>query len=244
MRSSAAPRKSKVNSFEPGDQGRPYPAVCAPSLERGGARGPLPSPLLGLLPAIVRATLGRKLFRADPVPARGDPRGRDGPVTCFAVRPDGHGQDGPASCLLPILHQLATDERGSGLRVLIPHPHARASAAQIAGARRRVRQVPALFRHAVHLRRSQPVPPRGRRCAQRPDLLVATPGRLLDLMNSKAVVRLDQVAPFSCWTKPIACSTWASSTTCGRVIARACRRSDRPCFFSATVPQAIESLGA
>ena len=46
------------------------------------------------------------------------------------------------------------------------------------------------------------------------DILVATPGRLLDLMPAAA--RASQASSrSSCSTRPIACSTWASSTTCG-----------------------------
>ena len=44
------------------------------------------------------------------------------------------------------------------------------------------------------------------------DILISTPGRLLDhLQTGKAV--LEQRRDAACSTKPIACSTWASSTT-------------------------------
>ena len=43
------------------------------------------------------------------------------------------------------------------------------------------------------------------------DILVATPGRLLDLMGQK-VISLKSVR-YSCWTKPTACWIWAFCTT-------------------------------
>jgi ATP-dependent RNA helicase RhlE len=43
------------------------------------------------------------------------------------------------------------------------------------------------------------------------DILVATPGRLLDLQQ-QGFLDLSTVK-FWCWTKPTACSTWASSMT-------------------------------
>jgi hypothetical protein len=43
------------------------------------------------------------------------------------------------------------------------------------------------------------------------DVLVATPGRLLDLHRQNAV-KFDQCRRW-CWTKPTACSTWASPRT-------------------------------
>ena len=46
------------------------------------------------------------------------------------------------------------------------------------------------------------------------DVLIATPGRLLDLLSS---VRTPTSTVSRCWcsTRPTACSTWASSPTCG-----------------------------
>ena len=49
--------------------------------------------------------------------------------------------------------------------------------------------------------------------AASPDILVATPGRLLDLAR-QGKVRLGEPRGASSSTRPIACSTWASSTTC------------------------------
>ncbi len=46
------------------------------------------------------------------------------------------------------------------------------------------------------------------------DLIVATPGRLLDHINSNAA-NFESVVQCSSSTKPIACSTWASGPTSG-----------------------------
>ncbi len=110
--------------------------------------------------------------------------------------------------MLPILQQLAAGPRGNGLRVLILTP-TRELAAQIDerveayGRHLNVRHAViyggvSQFRQETALR-------------QRPELLTATPGRLLDLMN-QGLVKLARSRTSSS-TKPIACSTWASSTT-------------------------------
>ena len=69
--------------------------------------------------------------------------------------------------------------------------------------------------------------PQAARPAQRRDIVVACPGRLLDHMQDGA----RRPAPVSrswCSTKPTACSTWASCPTCGRSCG-SCRRSARRC---------------
>jgi hypothetical protein len=67
------------------------------------------------------------------------------------------------------------------------------------------------------------------------DILVATPGRLLDLMEQKAHVRLAHVEVPSCSMKPTACSTWASSIAIRRIVrAMLPKRSARTLLFSAT----------
>ena len=78
---------------------------------------------------------------------------------------------------------------------------------------------------ARHRRRADG--PAGARAARGVDVLVATPGRLLDLVQSQC--RCGSTASrSSCSTKPTACSTWASSTTSGRS-SPSCRRSGRRC---------------
>ena len=87
-----------------------------------------------------------------------------------------------------------------------------------------LRPLSAPDRCARHRRRG--MNPQMRALAHGVDVLVATPGRLLDLMehgpcNSTA-------SRCSCSTRPTACSTWASSTTSGASSA-SCRPSARRC---------------
>ena len=60
------------------------------------------------------------------------------------------------------------------------------------------------------------------------DLVVATPGRLIDLMEQR-VANLSGVE-FWCWTRPIACSTWDFFRRFGESL-RHCRKSVRPSCF-------------
>ncbi len=53
--------------------------------------------------------------------------------------------------------------------------------------------------------------PQVRACAAGLDVLVATPGRLLDLMGRGTCVWTDSAT--SCWTRPTACWTWAFCPT-------------------------------
>jgi ATP-dependent RNA helicase RhlE len=73
------------------------------------------------------------------------------------------------------------------------------------------------------------------------DLLVATPGRLLDLANRGSPTC--RRSSTSCSTKPTACSTWASSTTfdacCG-----CCQTKRQNLLFSATYNDEIRALAA
>ena len=59
------------------------------------------------------------------------------------------------------------------------------------------------------------------------DILVATPGRLLDHVQQKTV-DLSRRSRSWCWTKPTACSTWASSAT-SAAFWPCCRASGRTC---------------
>ena len=54
--------------------------------------------------------------------------------------------------------------------------------------------------------------PQIRHLARGTDILVATPGRLLDLLGQGAI-RLDHVK-CGCWMKPTECSTWVLSRLC------------------------------
>ena len=71
------------------------------------------------------------------------------------------------------------------------------------------------------------------------DVLVATPGRLLDLMQSGAVGSTRSKS--SCSTKPTACSTWASSAISAKS-SRKSRHERQTLFFSATMPAEITEL--
>jgi hypothetical protein len=64
-------------------------------------------------------------------------------------------------------------------------------------------------------------------CSSGADVIIATPGRLIDYVKQHKVVSRCTPARCACWTKPTACSTWASSRTsascCG-----ACRAHHAP----------------
>ena len=72
------------------------------------------------------------------------------------------------------------------------------------------------------------------------DVIIATPGRLLDHMRS----RYAQLGPASstwCSTRPTACSTWASCRRSGAILAQLPARR-QTLFFSATMPAPIAAL--
>ena len=74
---------------------------------------------------------------------------------------------------------------------------------------------------------ASPTSRRSTRCSKGVEILVGTPGRLLDLAQAEAPQARPRPAR-SCSTRPTACSTWASSTTSRRSW-RCCRRTGRPC---------------
>jgi len=225
-----------VNSFESSGTSRSQTHHSRPSLD---AAPPLdvPSPFaaLGLLPAIVRATLDEQYSEPTPVQREVIPAavtGRD----VLACAQTGTGKT--AAFVLPILHQLASGPRTQGLRVLILTP-TRELAAQIA------ERVSAYgrylrFRHAViyggvsQFRQETAL-------QQRPELLIATPGRLLDLM-SQGIVKLDQVAHFVL-DEADRMLDMGFIHDVRRVIA-ALPKQRQTLFFSATVPRPIETLAA
>jgi ATP-dependent RNA helicase RhlE len=188
---------------------------------------------LGLLEPIVRATLDEAYAQPTPVQREVIPAavaGRD----VLACAQTGTGKT--AAFVLPILHQLATGGRSDGIRVLILTP-TRELAAQI-GERVSAYGRYLRFRHVVvyggvsQFRQEQAL-------RQRPELLVATPGRLLDLMN-QGVVKLDQVAHFVL-DEADRMLDMGFIHDVRRVIA-ALPKTRQTLFFSATVPQPIESL--
>ncbi len=223
-----------MNSFEPGGTSRPFSAPVPRSPQQPA---PVASPfaLLGLDAAIVRATIDESYLEPTPVQREVIPAaitGRD----VLACAQTGTGKT--AAFVLPILHQLATSTRTAGLRVLILTP-TRELAAQIAeritayGRYLRFRHVViyggvSQFRQETALR-------------TRPDVLVATPGRLLDLM-SQGLVKLDQVAHFVL-DEADRMLDMGFIHDVRRVIG-ALPKTRQKLFFSATVPRPIESLAA
>ena len=223
-----------MNSFEPSGTSRSSTHHPRPSLEVE-LDGASPFAALGLLPAIVRATADERYSEPTPVQREVIPAavtGRD----VLACAQTGTGKT--AAFVLPILHQLATGTRNEGLRVLILTP-TRELAAQIA------ERVAAYgrylrFRHAViYGGVSQSRQETALR--QRPELLIATPGRLLDLM-SQGLIKLDQVAHFVL-DEADRMLDMGFIHDVRRVIA-ALPKTRQTLFFSATVPRPIEALAA
>ncbi len=80
------------------------------------------------------------------------------------------------------------------------------------------------------------------KAAQRADIIVATPGRLEDLI-ARGAINLQAASASSSSTRPTACSTWASSRRSAGSSAR--RRIERQTlFFSATLEGATGKLAA
>ncbi|HTQ06978.1 MAG TPA: DEAD/DEAH box helicase [Polyangiaceae bacterium] len=223
-----------MNSFEPGGTSRPF---SAPLPRSPHEPSPIASPFsaLGLDPAIVRATVDESYLEPTPVQREVIPAavmGRD----VLACAQTGTGKT--AAFVLPILHQLAKGPRVPGIRALILTP-TRELAAQIA------ERISAYgrylrFRHAVvyggvsQFRQETAL-------RQRPDLLVATPGRLLDLMG-QGLVKLDQVAHFVL-DEADRMLDMGFIHDVRRVIG-ALPKTRQTLFFSATVPRPIEALAA
>jgi ATP-dependent RNA helicase RhlE len=221
-----------VNSFEPSGFGRsPAPSAPRPSDDVAGKISPFAE--LGLLEPIVRATLDEAYAQPTPVQREVIPAavtGRD----VLACAQTGTGKT--AAFVLPILHQLAVGGRTDGIRVLILTP-TRELAAQIAervsayGRYLRFRQA-VIYGGVSQFRQEQAL-------RQRPELLIATPGRLLDLMN-QGIVKLDQVAHFVL-DEADRMLDMGFIHDVRRVIA-ALPKTRQTLFFSATVPKPIESL--
>jgi ATP-dependent RNA helicase RhlE len=219
-----------VNSFEPSGTSRSYPAA-PPAPTSGDQVSPFAE--LGLLPAIVRATADEQYLEPTPVQRQVIPAavtGRD----VLACAQTGTGKT--AAFVLPILHQLAGHPTGGGIRVLILTP-TRELAAQIAeritAYGRYLRFRSAVIYGGVSQFRQEGA------LKQRPDLLVATPGRLLDLMG-QGLVKLDQVAHFVL-DEADRMLDMGFIHDVRRVIG-ALPKTRQTLFFSATVPRPIEAL--
>ena len=71
-------------------------------------------------------------------------------------------------------------------------------------------------------------------------VVIATPGRLYDFI-SRNLVNLSTASACWCWTKPTACSTWASCPPSSASWAP-CRPQRQTLFFSATIETSVKHL--
>ncbi len=211
----------------------PAAAIPPPSESELAAIAASPFTALGLHPAIVRAVVAEGYAEPTPVQAQVVPHalaGRD----VLACAQTGTGKT--AAFVMPILQRLAATPRSGRIRTLVLTP-TRELAAQIA---ERVsaygRFLPlghaviyggvSQHRQEIALRRS-------------PDLLIATPGRLLDLMQ-QGFVRLDAVTHFVLDEADRMLDMGFVHDV--RRVASAIPAARQTLLFSATIPPAIEQL--
>ncbi len=257
------PRESpvfKVNSFRPRRRGRPQsgprgprPSFNSDGRQTGVTRHPDPTPhaepapialdapdlaaspfrQLGLSPQLVRAVIDEGYTVPTPVQMEVIPHalaGRD----VLACAPTGTGKT--AAFVLPILEVLAASPRTGKIRVLVVTP-TRELAAQIA---ERV----SVYGHHIGARYAVVyggVGQHGQEIALRrsPDVLIATPGRLLDLMN-QGHVRLDGVTHLVLDEADRMLDMGFIHDV--RRIVAAIPAKRQTLFFSATIPSDIVSL--
>ena len=192
---------------------------------------------LGLLPELLRAVADKGYDTPSPIQIQAIPAvlaGRD----VLAGAQTGTGKT--AGFVLPILQRLAADH---GERHQPSAARAGADAdprTRRAGRakRARLRQVHAAA-HLPGVRRRE-----HQSADQRPAQRLRHPGRdSRPAARSRAAARAWISPRCRCWcsTRPIACSTWASSTTFARS-SSCCRRSGRTCLFSATYSDDIRGL--
>jgi ATP-dependent RNA helicase RhlE len=189
---------------------------------------------LGLLASIVRATDEERYTEPTPVQKAVVPHviaGRD----ILACAQTGTGKT--AAFVLPILHQLANSDGPRDVIAGLVLTPTRELAAQIA------ERIAAYgkylgIRHAVvyggvsQFRQEQAL-------KQRPRLLVATPGRLLDLME-QGFVRVDRVTHFVLDEADRMLDMGFVNDV--RRVVRELPKQRQTLLFSATVPKAIEAL--
>jgi len=198
---------------------RPLPPV-APVSHDPATIAASPFAALGLTPPLVRAVIDAGYAQPTPVQAavlRPALEGRD----IIACAQTGTGKT--AAFVLPILQRLAAAPGSGEIRALILTPTRELASQIAANVAAYGRYVP--LRHTVIY---GGVSQRTQEAALRspPDLLIATPGRLLDLMTQR-IVRLGGVG---CLVRDV------------RRIAAALRPSRHTMLFSATMPPAIEAL--
>jgi ATP-dependent RNA helicase RhlE len=213
----------------------PAPPVAPPVLLAidDAAADASPFAALGLTRALVRAVMQEGYTTPTPVQTEVVPRlleGRD----VLACAQTGTGKT--AAFVLPILQRLAAEPSNGNIRALVLTP-TRELASQIA------ERVAAYGRH-MRLRHTVVYGGVGQRAQEHalrasPDILVATPGRLLDLM-SQGFVRLGGVTHFVL-DEADRMLDMGFIHDVRRVIA-ALPRKRTTLLFSATIPNAIASL--
>jgi ATP-dependent RNA helicase RhlE len=192
-----------------------------------------PFAALGLVLPLVRAVVEEGYTQPTPVQVQVVPRALEG-RDVLACAQTGTGKT--AAFLLPILQRLAAEPRSGDIRALVLTP-TRELATQIA------ERVAAYGRH-VRLRHAVVyggVSQRAQETALRasPDVLVATPGRLLDLVG-QGVVRLGGVTHFVL-DEADRMLDMGFVHDVRRVVA-SLPHARRTLLFSATMPRPIEAL--
>jgi ATP-dependent RNA helicase RhlE len=179
---------------------------------------------LGLAPTLLRAVAAQNHTAPTPIQAQAIPpllTGRD----LLGIAQTGTGKT--AAFALPLLHKLGetgTKARPGHPRALILSP-TRELAQQIADSAEAYARFDRIRLAAVFGGMS--IRPQIQALRRGVHVLVATPGRLMDLMNQGHL----RWTPSRCSssTRPTACSTWASSTTCA-IAAKLPNGARRPCF--------------
>ena len=218
----------------PPEPARPPPATA----EVLQAIAASPFSALGLSPTLVRAVLDEQYVQPSPVQLQVIPHvlaGRD----VLACAQTGTGKT--AAFVLPLLQRMAASRsaaNGAGIRTLIVTP-TRELAAQIAervgvyGQHLDVRSRHAVIYGGVNQHRQEVA------LRLRPELVVATPGRLLDLMG-QGFVRLDAVEHFVLDEADRMLDMGFLPDVRRIVAALPARR--QTLFFSATMPPAVDAL--
>ena len=175
---------------------------------------------LGLKPELLRAVADKGYTVPTPIQLRGH-SGRALRPRRARGRADRHRQDRRLHAADAAEASARRGARNPRALVLTP---TRELAAQVAQSVQRLRQV----RRAAHVVIFGGVSeqPADRQLRRGCDILVATPGRLLDLCEQRAVSTV-RGARSSCSTKPTACSTWASSATSSAILEDAAASSAR-----------------
>jgi len=193
----------------------------------------MPFTALGLHPSLVRAVKALGYVEPSPVQAGAVPpalAGRD----VLATAPTGTGKT--AAFMLPLLHRLLGGPRG-GVRALILSP-TRELAEQIEAVTRDLGRFTDV--KSVLVVGGRPIGPQEKALRAGPDIVVATPGRLLDLMRGAA--RLDRVAALVL-DEADRMLDMGFLPDVKRIVARLPAR-EQTLLFSATLPPVIAGLAS